>query len=425
VTSPDLTTVLDDLLWRDLIAHSTDLGALRDAMSAGPITYYCGFDPTAPSLHHGHLVQLLTLRRLQLGGHRPLALVGGATGLIGDPRPTSERQLNDTEVVAGWVDKIRRQIQPFLDFEGPNAATVVNNLDWTAPLSAIDFLRDIGKHFRVNRMLAKEAVAARLESEAGISFTEFSYQILQGNDFLQLHRRHGCVLQTGGSDQWGNLTAGAELIRRVDGVAVHAFATPLLTKADGTKFGKTEGGALWLDPAMTSPYAFFQFWLNTDDRDVPGYLKVLSFRPRAEIEELIAATAERPQARAAQRALAEEMTALVHGADELARVQAASAALFGGGALDALDESTLAAALAEAPSVSVAGDPPPLVDLLAEALTISKSDARRAVREGGAYLNNTKIADEGAAPEEGDWLHGRFLVLRRGKRSVAVVERAR
>jgi tyrosyl-tRNA synthetase len=425
VTSPDLTAVLDDLLWRDLIAHSTDLGALRDALAAGPITYYCGFDPTAPSLHHVLLGQLLTLRRLQLGGHRPLALDGGATGLIGDPKPTSERQLNDTDVVAGWVEKIRRQIQPFLDFEGPNAATVVNNLDWTAPLSAIEFLRDIGKHFRVNRMLAKEAVAARLESEAGISFTEFSYQILQGNDFLQLHRRHGCVLQTGGSDQWGNLTAGTELIRRVDGVSVHAFATPLLTKADGTKFGKTEGGALWLDPAMTTPYAFFQFWLNTDDRDVPGYLKVLSFRERGEIEELISATAERPQARSAQRALAEELTTLVHGRAELERVQAASAALFGAGALEDLDEPTLAAALAEAPSVSVTGEAPPLVDLLAEALAISKSDARRAVREGGAYLNNGKIADEAATPADGDWLHGRFLVLRRGKRTVAVVERAR
>jgi tyrosyl-tRNA synthetase len=292
-------------------------------------------------------------------------------------------------------------------------------------MSAIEFLRDVGRHFRVNRMLAKEAVSARLESDAGISFTEFSYQILQGNDFLELYRRYGCVLQTGGSDQWGNLTAGTELIRRVDGVAVHAFATPLLTKADGTKFGKTEGGALWLDPAMTSPYAFFQFWLNTDDRDVAGYLKVLSFRPRPEIEELITATAEQPQARAAQRALAEEMTALVHGPEELARVQAASAALFGGGALEELDEPTLAAALAEAPSVSVTGEPPPLVDLLAEALAISKSDARRAVRDGGAYLNNGKIADESAAATEGDWLHGRFLVLRRGKRSVAVVERSR
>ena len=425
MTSPDLTAVLDDLLWRDLVSVSTDLGALRDALAAGPITYYCGFDPTAPSLHIGNLVQILTLRRLQQGGHRPLALVGGATGLIGDPKPTSERQLNDTDVVAGWVDRIRSQIEPFLDFDGPTAAVVVNNLDWTAPLSAIDFLRDIGKHFRVNRMLAKEAVSARLESDAGISFTEFSYQILQGNDFLELHRRHGCVLQTGGSDQWGNLTAGTELVRRATGTTVHALATPLITKADGTKFGKTESGTVWLDPAMTSPYAFFQFWLGADDRDVVTYLKTFSFRSRAEIEELAAATAERPQARAAQRALAEELTALLHGPDELAKVQAASAALFGGGGLHDLDEPTLAAALAEAPSVTVAGEVPPLVDLFAEALGVSKSDARRAVRDGGAYLNNARITDETAAAQDSDWLHGRYLVLRRGKRSVAVVQRAR
>ena len=280
------STILDDLEWRGLVALSTDRDALAAALAAGPVTLYCGFDPTAPSLHLGNLVQILTLRRLQQAGHRPLALVGGATGLIGDPKPSAERQLNEADVVAGWVERIRTQIRPYLSFEGANAAELVNNLDWTASLSAIDLLRDIGKHFRVGRMLAKEAVSARLESESGISYTEFSYQILQGNDFLELYRRHGCTLQTGGSDQWGNLTAGAELIRRVDGAAVHAFATPLLTKADGTKFGKTEGGALWLDPAMTSPYAFFQFWLNTDDRDVPGYLKVLSFRPRQEIEEL-------------------------------------------------------------------------------------------------------------------------------------------
>jgi tyrosyl-tRNA synthetase len=425
VTSPDLTEVLDDLLWRDLVAISTDLDALRSVLAQGPITYYCGFDPTAPSLHIGNLVQILTLRRLQQGGHRPLALVGGATGLIGDPKPTAERQLNATDVVAAWVERIRRQIEPFLSFEGPQAAVVVNNLDWTAPLSAIDFLRDVGKHFRVSRMLAKEAVSARLESDAGISFTEFSYQILQGNDFLELHRRHGCVLQTGGSDQWGNLTAGTELVRRAAGATVHALATPLITKADGTKFGKTESGTVWLDPAMTSPYAFFQFWLGADDRDVLTYLKTFSFRSRAEIEELAAATAERPQARAAQRALAEELTALLHGEDELHRVQAASAALFGGGALAELDESTLAAALAEAPSVAVAGESPPLVDLLAEALGVSRSEARRAVREGGAYLNNARVVDEAAVPAESDWLHGRFLVLRRGKRSVAVVERAR
>ena len=420
-----MTTVLDDLEWRGLVALSTDRDALAEALAAGPVTLYCGFDPTAPSLHLGNLVQILTLRRLQLAGHRPLALVGGATGLIGDPKPSAERQLNEADVVAGWVERIRTQIRPYLSFEGDNAAELVNNLDWTAPLSAIDLLRDIGKHFRVNRMLAKEAVSARLESESGISYTEFSYQILQGNDFLELFRRHGCTLQTGGSDQWGNLTAGSELIRRVEGESVHLLATPLITKSDGTKFGKTESGTIWLDPAMTTPYAFFQFWLNADDRDVVTYLKTFSFRSRGEIEELAAQTSERPQARAAQRALAEELTALVHGADEVGRVQAASAALFGSGALGELDEPTLVAALAEAPSVQVSGEAPPVVDLLAEALGVSKSDARRAVREGGAYLNNAKVTDEAAVPGEGDWLHGRFLVLRRGKRSVAVVQRTR
>jgi tyrosyl-tRNA synthetase len=419
------STVLDDLEWRGLVALSTDREALAAALAAGPVTLYCGFDPTAPSLHLGNLVQILTLRRLQLAGHRPLAIVGGATGLIGDPKPSAERQLNEADVVAGWVERIRTQIRPYLSFEGDNAAEIVNNLDWTAPLSAIDLLRDIGKHFRVNRMLAKEAVSARLESESGISYTEFSYQILQGNDFLELFRRHGCTMQTGGSDQWGNLTAGAELIRRVEGASVHLLATPLITKADGSKFGKTESGTIWLDPAMTSPYAFFQFWLNADDRDVAAYLKVFSFRSREEIEQLEKDTAERPQARGAQRALAEELTALVHGQDEVDRVRAASAALFGAGALEALDERTLASALAEAPAVQVTGDVPAFVDLLAQGLSVSKSDARRAVREGGAYLNNAKVTDEAAVPAEGDWLHGRFLVLRKGKRSVTVVERAR
>jgi tyrosyl-tRNA synthetase len=425
LASSALAAVLDDLEWRGLIALSTDREELRSALAAGPITYYCGFDPTAPSLHVGNLVQILTLRRLQLAGHRPLALVGGATGLIGDPKPSAERQLNDADVVAAWVERARGQIERYLSFEGDNAAEMVNNLDWTAKLSAIDLLRDVGKHFRVNKMLAKEAVSARLESEAGISYTEFSYQILQGNDFLELYRRHGCTLQTGGSDQWGNLTAGSDLVRRVEGTAVHLLATPLLTKADGTKFGKTESGTIWLDPTMTTPYAFFQIWLNADDGDVITYLKTFSFRSREEIEQLAAETAERPHARAAQRALAEELTTLVHGADEVARVRAASAALFGSGALEDLDEPTLAAALAEAPSVQVTGTPPPLVDLLAEGLGVSKSDARRAVREGGAYLNNAKVSDEAAVPGEGDWLHGRFLVLRRGKRSVAVVERSR
>ncbi len=417
--------VLDDLAWRGLLAVSTDLEALRRVMAEGPVTVYCGFDPTAPSLHLGNLVQILTLRRLQLAGHRPLALVGGATGLIGDPKPTGERQLNDLEVVAGWVERIRAQIEPYLSFEGAQAAVMVNNLDWTAPLSALGFLRDIGRHFRVNRMLSKEAVSARLTSEAGISFTEFSYQILQGMDFLELHRRYGCLLQTGGSDQWGNLTAGVDLLRRADGVTAHAFATPLITKADGTKFGKTESGTVWLDPALTSPYAFFQFWMGADDRDTEVYLKVFSFRSAADIDALVHETVERPSARAAQRALAEEVTALVHGPAELARVKDASAALFGGGDLAELDPDTLAAALAEAPSVSVQGEVPAYVDLLAEALGVSRSEARRAVREGGAYLNNRKVADEGLVPSEADWLHGRFLVLRKGKRSVAVADRRR
>ena len=432
VSTPDLdpagassrAAVLDDLAWRGQIAQSTDLAALREQFAAGPTTYYCGFDPTAPSLHLGNLVQILTLRRLQLAGHRPLALVGGATGLIGDPKPTSERKLNDAEVVAGWVERIRGQIAPYLDFTGDNAAVLVNNLDWTAPMSALELLRDVGRHFRVNRMLAKEAVSARMSSESGINFTEFSYQVLQGMDYLELHRRYGCMLQTGGSDQWGNLTAGSELVRKVTGASVHLLATPLLTKADGTKFGKTESGTVWLDPGLTSPYAFFQFWLGADDRDVATYLRTFSFRPREELEELERATAERPQARAAQRALAQELTALVHGEAEVGRVQAASAALFGRGELRDLDEAVLAAALAEAPSVQVQGEPPALVDLLAQGLGISRSEARRAVRDGGAYLNNAPITDEQAAPQPGDWLHGRFLVLRRGKRSMTVVEHA-
>jgi tyrosyl-tRNA synthetase len=419
--------LLDDLQWRGLIAQSTDLDALRDAFDDGPVTYYVGFDPTAPSLHHGHLVQVLTARRLQLAGHRPLALVGGSTGLIGDPRPSAERTLNTKETVATWVDNIRAQIEPYLSFEGDNAAVMVNNLDWTAPLSAIDFLRDVGKHFRVNKMITKEAVSARLHSEQGISYTEFSYQLLQGLDFLELYRRHGCTLQFGGSDQWGNLTAGLDLIHRVEQAPVHAFATPLLTKADGTKFGKTEGGALWLDPALTSPYAFFQFWLNTDDADVVTCLKVLSFRSREEIEELEKAAAARPAAREAQRALADELTALVHGDAQRDAVVAASQALFGRGELESLDEPTLAAALAELPRAGMTrGDDgvlPPVVDLLAASgLSPSKSAARRAVAEGGAYVNNDRVGDPEARPVESDLLHGRWLVLRRGKRSLAAAE---
>ncbi|MGW8728885.1 tyrosine--tRNA ligase [Streptomyces sp. NPDC055808] len=418
-----MTDIVDELRWRGLIALSTDEDALRKAFADGPVTFYCGFDPTAPSLHLGNLVQILTMRRIQLAGNRPLGLVGGATGLIGDPKPNSERTLNAPEVVAGWVERLRGQIERFLDFEGPYAATMVNNLDWTSGLSAIDFLRDIGKYFRVNKMIAKEAVSRRLNSDAGISYTEFSYQILQGMDFLELNRRYGCTLQTGGSDQWGNLTAGTDLIHRVEPDAeVHALATPLITKADGTKFGKTESGTVWLDPERTTPYAFYQFWLNADDRDISKFLRIFSFKSREEIEELERLTEERPQARAAQRALAEELTTLVHGAEQTAAVTAASKALFGQGELAELDEATLAAALSELPNARVS-ELGAITDLFAEVgLVASKSAARRTVKEGGAYVNNVKVTAEDAVATAEELLHGRWLVLRRGKKNLAAVE---
>ncbi|MFH8486554.1 tyrosine--tRNA ligase [Streptomyces longisporoflavus] len=418
-----MTDIVDELKWRGLFALSTDEDALRKALADGPVTFYCGFDPTAASLHVGHLVQVLTVRRLQQAGHRPLALVGGATGQIGDPRPTAERTLNDPETVANWVARLRSQIEPFLSFEGENAALMVNNLDWTAGMSAIEFLRDIGKHFRVNKMLTKDSVARRLESQEGISYTEFSYQLLQGMDFLELYRRYGCTLQTGGSDQWGNLTAGIDLIHRLEPDAtVHAVGTPLMVKADGTKFGKSESGAVWLDPEMTTPYAFYQFWLNVDDRDVSTYMRILSFKSREELEEIEKLTEERPQARTAQRALAEELTTLVHGADQCAAVIAASKALFGQGELGGLDEATLSAALSELPRVQVT-ELGPVVDLLAEVgLVASKSAARRTVKEGGAYVNNAKVASEDAVPSREELLHGRWLVLRRGKKNLAAVE---
>ncbi|MER5492714.1 tyrosine--tRNA ligase [Streptomyces sp. NPDC002454] len=420
-----MTDIVDELKWRGLLALSTDEDALRKAFADGPVTFYCGFDPTAPSLHLGNLVQILTMRRIQQAGNRPLGLVGGATGLIGDPKPNSERTLNAPEVVAAWVERLRGQIQPLLDFEGPNAAVMVNNLDWTQGMSAIEFLRDVGKHFRVNKMIAKEAVSRRLNSDAGISYTEFSYQILQGMDYLELYRRYGCTLQTGGSDQWGNLTSGTDLIHRVEpGAEVHALGTPLITKADGTKFGKTESGTVWLDPEMTTPYAFYQFWLNADDRDVSKFLRIFSFRSREEIEELERATEERPQARAAQRALAEELTTLVHGADQCAAVTAASRALFGQGELADLDPATLAAALSEVPHARVEALGP-VVDLFAAVgLVASKSAARRTVKEGGAYVNNVKVTGEDAVAEAAELLHGRWLVLRRGKRNLAAIELA-
>jgi tyrosyl-tRNA synthetase len=392
-------------------------------LAAGPVTLYCGFDPTAPSLHVGHLVQVLTVRRFQLAGHRPLALVGGATGLIGDPKPTAERTLNSPEVVAGWVDRIRDQLAPLLDFDGPHAARIVNNLDWIGGLSALDLLRDVGKHFRVNRMLAKEAVSARLASEHGISYTEFSYQILQALDFLELNRRYGCRLQTGGSDQWGNLTAGVDLVHRVAQADVHALATPLVTKADGTKFGKTETGTLWLDPDMTSPYAFYQFWINVDDRDVVRYLRYFSFRDAGEIDDLDRRTREEPRARAAQRALAEELTTLVHGQQVLSAVQAASAALFGGGELAALDRRTLLDAARELPRRAVAPGTT-VVEALAETgLSPSRSAARRSIDEGGVHVNNAKVTDVAHVLASEDFLHGEVAILRRGRRALSAAAR--
>ncbi|MFM5967579.1 MAG: tyrosine--tRNA ligase [Micrococcales bacterium] len=413
--------VIDELKWRGLIALSTDESALRETLSAGSITYYCGFDPTAPSLHLGNLVQLLTMRRLQLAGHKPLALIGGSTGLVGDPRPTAERTLNSKETVAEWVDKLGRQAQRFLSAEGENAVRMVNNLDWTAPLSAIDFLRDIGKHFRVGAMLSKDAVSARLNSEHGISYTEFSYQILQGYDFLELYRRYNCVLQTGGSDQWGNLTSGTDLIRKVESGSAHILATPLITNRDGKKFGKSEGNAIWLDDEFTSPYAFYQFWLNVDDADVIDRLKVFTFLTRSEIEELERETAEAPFKRTAQKRLAYEVTALVHSPESAEAAIAASAALFGQGELTELSESTLRAALAELPSV-VASPETPVAQLLMDAgLVPSVSAGRRAIAEGGVSINNIKVEDELAqwSNVEPATLHGKYAVLRRGKKTLA------
>jgi tyrosyl-tRNA synthetase len=421
--------VIDELHRRGLIAQSTDEAALRAHLAEGPVTFYCGFDPTAPSLHVGNLVQFMVLRALQRAGHQPIVLVGGATGLIGDPGGrSSERQLNDHDTVARWVQRIREQVAPFLDLpaerDGLPGPVYVNNLDWTAPISAIDFLRDLGKHFRVSQMLAKEAVSARLNSEAGISYTEFSYQILQANDYRELHRRHGVTLQTGGSDQWGNLTAGIDLVRRTEGARVHALATPLVTKSDGTKFGKSESGTIWLDPSLTSPYAFFQFWLNADDADARTWLPLFSERPAEDLEALIAESIERPAARTAQRALAEELTLLVHGPEELRQAEAAGRALFGRDDLGSLGADTLGAALEEAGSVTVDGDVPTVAQLLQlTGLVSSLSEARRTVKEGGAYLNNERVTDGEVVPGEDAWLAGGWLVLRRGKRAVAGVRR--
>lgn len=421
-TSPQLDSSFDsvweELTWRGSVHVSTDREALRDLLSGDPITYYCGFDPTAPSLHLGNLVQLIVMRRLQLAGHRPLGLVGGSTGLIGDPRPTAERSLNSRETVVEWVERLQTQVSRFLPVDGDNGMRLVNNLDWTAPLSAIDFLREIGKHFRVGTMLKKDAVSARLNSDAGISYTEFSYQILQGLDYLELYRQYGCVLQTGGSDQWGNLTSGTDLIHRTEGVSVHAIGTPLVMNSDGTKFGKSEGNAVWLDPELTSPYAFYQFWVNTDDRDAVDRLKTFTFLPRAEIDRLERASTDEPFRREAQRALAWEVTSLVHGEEVTRAVIDASTALFGRGSLVGIDPTILRGALDAVPSTEATAETPVLQAFLETGLVASMGEARRALAQGGLSVNNVPVPGDAAVLGELPLIDG-IAVLRRGKKSFA------
>jgi tyrosyl-tRNA synthetase len=421
-----VTNILDELQWRGLVAQTTDESALRKALEEGPVTAYCGFDPTAPSLHFGNLVQLVVLRHLQRAGHKVICLVGGSTGLIGDPRPTAERVLKSKEQTAEWVANIEAQVRPFLDFDGTDPAIafpaiLVNNLDWTAPLSALDFLRDVGKHFRVNQMIKKEAVAARLASEEGISYTEFSYQVLQGLDYLELYRSHGCTLQTGGQDQWGNLTAGSDLIHKVEGTSVHLLTTPLITDVSGDKFGKSEGNAVWLSAEMTSPYAFYQYWINVEDASAVMLLKVFTDRTREEIAELEHSLAEKPFLREAQRALAADVTTLVHGAAATAAVQAASEALFGRGDVRDLDARTLSDATDELPGADVPVGTSVTEALVSVGLVDSRNAARRVIRDGGAWLNNVKITDPQATLADGDFLHGQVALLRRGRKSLAAV----
>jgi len=418
-----VSDILDELQWRGLVAQTTDEEALRAALADGPVTFYCGFDPTAPSLHMGNLVQLILMRHLQRAGHHAICLVGGSTGLIGDPKATAERTLSSPETVATWVARIQAQVLPFLEFGGENPATMVNNLDWTAPMSALDFLRDVGKHFRVNAMIKKDAIATRLASHDGISYTEFSYQLLQGMDYLHLYRTYGCTLQTGGNDQWGNLTAGSDLIQRTEHRSVHLMTTPLVTKADGSKFGKTEGGALWLDAEMMSPYAFYQFWINAEDASVIGHLKTFTDRTRGEIELLETSLAQTPFKRQAQKALAADVTTLVHGAHATAAVQAASEALFGKGDPAALDARTLRDATAELPGAEVApGDS--IVDaLVATGLVDSRNGARRVIGDGGASVNNVKVSDPEMVLTDADFLHGQVALVRRGRKSLAAARR--
>jgi tyrosyl-tRNA synthetase len=422
---PMTSALLDDLQWRNSIAQTTDRSELETFLNGGSRALYLGVDPTAPSMHLGNLAAFTVLRRFQLAGHKPIALVGGATGLVGDPSGrNSERTLNEVDVVEEWVGKIRKQLESILDFSGKNSAVLANNLDWTKPVSAIQFLRDIGKHFSVNQMLARESVSARLEA-GGISYTEFSYQVLQAFDFLELSRRNQCFIQIGGSDQWGNIVAGIDLIRRVEGKSAHALTLPLITKADGTKFGKTASGSIWLDPTMTSPYAFFQFFLNSDDRDVEQLLRSFSFKSHDELNALFDSLKTNPGAREAHRALAREVTSMIHGESTAVKVENAAKALFGQAEIRELDSETLESALSELPRTTIKrGESiPTWVDLIAASGVVdSKSAARRVVKEGGAYLNNEKISGEDFAPSENDLLHGRFMVLRKGKRDLAAVE---
>jgi len=416
-----VTRLFDDLTWRGLIAHSTDPEALRRDLDGSRISFYVGFDPTAPSLHMGNLLQLVTARRLQEAGHVPYLLVGGSTGLIGDPRQTAERGLSPKATVDAWGERIQAQVERFIEFDGATCGHVVNNYDWTGDVTVLDFLRDIGKHFPVSRMLARDVVRNRLES--GISFTEFSYVLLQSFDYLELFRRYGVTLQTGGSDQFGNITAGVDLIRRVTGQSVHALATPLVTRADGSKYGKTADGAIWLDAAMTSPYQFHQFFLNAEDSMVGSYLKLFTRRTHEEIEDLEGLTRDEPHRRAAQRALADDLTDLVHSPHERRQVSRAAQAIFGHDELRDLDAATLTGVAAElaAPSLDSL-DGVTMVDaLVAAGVVKSKGEARRAVQEGGAYLNNVRISDPTAPLTAADLLPGGFVVMRRGKKTLGLL----
>ncbi len=419
-----MSTILDELQWRGLVAQSTDETALREALADGPTTLYCGFDPTAPSLHFGNLVQLVVLRHFQRAGHRIICLVGGSTGLIGDPRPTSERVPKTKEQTAGNVTRIKDLVLPFLDFEGANVALLVDNLDWTAPMSAIDFLRNVGKHFRVNQMVKKDAVATRLASEQGISFTEFSYQLLQAMDYLELYRTHGCTLQTGGSDQWGNITAGVDLVHRAEGASVHALSTPLLEDSSGVKFGKSEGNAVWLSADMTSPYAFYQYFLNIEDASVISLLKVFSDRTQEQVAQLEQSMQEAPFRREAQRALAGDITTLVHGPETMQAVQSASEALFGRGDVHALDAGTLVDATSELPGAQVAVGTSLVNALVSVGLVESRNAARRAIADGGASLNNAKVTDPKQVLVAADFLHGHVALLKRGRKAMAAARLA-